>query len=750
MSVLIVTPDVVGPTKNGGIGTACFHYARTLANAGIRTSVLFTTEVRNGTEEQFKKDYAQRGIEFLTKSALSIDETRTYSRRSQGKLSRAIAEFLRVNDFSYILFQDWQANGFWTMRYKRMGLAFADKTLSVITHSPTAWQKQGMQTFGLNPLKEAALEWEEKETIAAADVLISPSGHMVQWMRDNNYQLPSRIEICPYTYEDKICKGRQDRADHSHLIFFGRLETRKGLHLLADSLRALQQKGKPLPRKISLLGKLSRLDTSADSCIAQLQTEVSGIDYRVETNFDHSAAIAYIARENGIVVIPSLLDNYPLTVIEAIANGFCFIASNVGGIPEMADPAVLFPPTVAGLTEKLLALNSIPFSELHHPHSFTMAREKWLAHVRSQIAPKRTAVNRCKSSTGAVSICIPFYHHDAYLPRLVDRFLQMRNPDLELVLVNDGTPETACPNFVRLKEELEPLGHVFHTQENAGAGAARNKAAELARHDRLIFFDSDNIPFPNLVNSLCSALQESGADSVAAPFLAVPPLTLEPSANDVQFAYLPSGGPLSLSLIENCLGDTCSIQRKSVFQSLGGFSTNRAYLDDWEYFIKLVGRGHRHLVYPEPLFYYTYDPDGRRSLYTQYKKMSQLWEGFAAIEKEKMAESLTVLAKQIFVSIHAAKQTDRKIVFDRFATVIIRIPVLLGLYRRLMFQDRAIVHDAVSQLARNHGLPQASISTLSQNLARPAVITTLLLHRLMFNHDKAKNKILREVKRSLQ
>ena len=129
-----------------------------------------------------------------------------------------------------------------------------------------------------------------------------------------------------------------------------------------------------------------------------------------------------------------------------------------------------------------------------------------------------------------MSICIPFYHHDAYLPRLVDRFLQMRNPDLELVLVNDGTPETACPNFVRLKGELEPLGHVFHTQENAGAGAARNKAAELARHERLIFFDSDNVPFPNLVDSLCRALQESGADSVAAPFLAVPHLTRAPIA----------------------------------------------------------------------------------------------------------------------------------------------------------------------------------------------------------------------------
>ena len=45
VGICIVTPDVVGPVKNGGIGTACYHFARVLAEGGRKVSVLFTGEV---------------------------------------------------------------------------------------------------------------------------------------------------------------------------------------------------------------------------------------------------------------------------------------------------------------------------------------------------------------------------------------------------------------------------------------------------------------------------------------------------------------------------------------------------------------------------------------------------------------------------------------------------------------------------------------------------------------------------------
>ena len=90
-------------------------------------------------------------------------------------------------------------------------------------------------------------------------------------------------------------------------------------------------------------------------------------------------------------MLPSILDNYPFTVIEAIANGFCFIASDAGGIPEMVNPAVCFPATVEGLQKKLDRLPQIDFAGLQHPYNPNSARRAWLAHIGDVIAEARAA-----------------------------------------------------------------------------------------------------------------------------------------------------------------------------------------------------------------------------------------------------------------------------------------------------------------------------------------------------------------------
>lgn len=149
MSVLIVTPDIVGPIKNGGIGTACFHYARSLANARIEISILFTGPIESSDITFWTDWYARQGIKLLTLHDLPKEEWKiTYGSRWHSERSYAILRFLCSNYFKYVLFQDWHANGFWTTRYKRLKLGLSDSTIGVIAHSPTEWQKEGMETFG--------------------------------------------------------------------------------------------------------------------------------------------------------------------------------------------------------------------------------------------------------------------------------------------------------------------------------------------------------------------------------------------------------------------------------------------------------------------------------------------------------------------------------------------------------------------------------------------------------------------------
>ena len=645
--IALITPDIVGPVKNGGIGTACFHYARTLANDGYRVDILFSGEVEEKARRYWTGWYAERQIVFLTLDDVPNANVTTYGLRWATARALRIMSFLRRRDYDYLIFQDWHANGFWTARARQLGAGFAATRIGLITHSPNQWQNAGMQSFGANPLDEAVLEWTEKETIAAVDVLVSPSQHMISWLRDKGYRLPNSIALCPYTFEDSRIRGNPETVDRDHLIFFGRLETRKGLHLLGGALRDLQHCNAWLPRKVSFLGKLAEVEgRSSTDYLSDLEVELGNIEFYIETDFDYVRAIDYIRASNGVVVIPSILDNYPLTVIESITNGFCFLSSDAGGIPEMVDPAVCFPPTVAGLRRKLEELPRLDFTRLSHRYDPASARATWLAHVEAAVTEARRPprVKILHEEVPPVSVCMPFYRHDRYLPRAVSGFLSMGLPQLQLVVIDDGTPAGERLNFDALRRELGPLGHVFRSQPNAGPGAARNTAASLASYDLLLFFDADNYPFPELVKCLWKAMACSGADSVGSPFVGVPPMTRRPLPEDVIMQYSPPGGPVALGLIENVVGDVCGLVRRSVFDTVGGFTQRHQAWEDWEFFLRVVASGFRHYIYPDPLFYYTYDPSGRNNQVKNYQNQLSLYSCLSQFPHEVACDVARIYA----------------------------------------------------------------------------------------------------------
>ena len=68
--VCIVTPDIVGPIKNGGIGTACYHFARLLVEAGRAVTVVNTIDLSPCRQAHWKNTYARMGIKFLALSEM--------------------------------------------------------------------------------------------------------------------------------------------------------------------------------------------------------------------------------------------------------------------------------------------------------------------------------------------------------------------------------------------------------------------------------------------------------------------------------------------------------------------------------------------------------------------------------------------------------------------------------------------------------------------------------------------------------
>jgi glycosyltransferase involved in cell wall biosynthesis len=79
-----------------------------------------------------------------------------------------------------------------------------------------------------------------------------------------------------------------------------------------------------------------------------------------------------------------------------------------------------------------------------------------------------------------VSVCIPFFEQHRHLAGLVAAFADQSYPDLEVVVVNDGSGPEASQEFDRVAAETRDARFRFLTTENRGPGAARNAAAEAA------------------------------------------------------------------------------------------------------------------------------------------------------------------------------------------------------------------------------------------------------------------------------
>nr|WP_218910374.1 glycosyltransferase family 2 protein [Nocardioides thalensis] len=111
-----------------------------------------------------------------------------------------------------------------------------------------------------------------------------------------------------------------------------------------------------------------------------------------------------------------------------------------------------------------------------------------------------------------VSVVVPAYDVAAYLPACLDSLLAQTHRNLEVVVVDDGSPDDSGA----IAEEYagrDPRVRVVHIV-NRGLGGARNEGLRHVRGDVIGFADSDDVVPPGAVAALVGQLRRTGADLV--------------------------------------------------------------------------------------------------------------------------------------------------------------------------------------------------------------------------------------------
>lgn len=109
-----------------------------------------------------------------------------------------------------------------------------------------------------------------------------------------------------------------------------------------------------------------------------------------------------------------------------------------------------------------------------------------------------------------VSVVVPMYRAEAHLAACVDSILGQTLRGLEVVLVDDGSPDR-CGEIAEKYAERDPRVKVVR-QANSGAARARNSGIEAATGAYVGFVDADDWVEPDMYERLCAAAQGAGAD----------------------------------------------------------------------------------------------------------------------------------------------------------------------------------------------------------------------------------------------
>jgi O-antigen biosynthesis protein len=630
--VCIATYEILGPSQGGGIGAAYFSLARALAIAGHEVTIMYLSGALSdqGKREHWRSHFRALGIEFVpllaTRGTIDVPRCMLTARDAHA--------WLRKQNFDVIHFPELQGHGYYSVVAKSQSLDFSHTTLCIGAHSPISWIREQNNEAPYSP-DELEMDFMERQCVALADVVISPSQYMLRWMQTRGWTLPvasyvqQNITPPELTAVASLAKRRSELQRPTEIVFFGKLEERKGLGLFCNALDRLA--GSDLSGiRVTFLGKEGRVSGLDAATYIRAHAEHWSFSCRVLTDYGHEAAMRFLLEDAGrIAIIPSLEDNLPNTVLECLAGNIPFLASAGGGIPELIAARdlgkVTFAPNVRELADRLTRALQDGVPVARPAIDAEENKQRWIdwhAALVSRYAERQSAETEFCVTPPAplVTVCLNYRGRPELLRQSLGSLRRQSWPRLEVIVSDCSTKGTdAHSEFDALSNDFRSKRWRIIRKSESQADDALSVAVDHARGEHVLFLDAADYLDYEAVATFVKVATCTDADILTC-FLAFFSGASEPTEESCLGRYPFLGAAILPGVFHNYFGSNVIFARRHALSRIGLFrEDSRPSCAHWEFLARAVLTGCQLQVIPRALAWCRIPDDSEPHVRIDYK-----------------------------------------------------------------------------------------------------------------------------------
>lgn len=210
-------------------------------------------------------------------------------------------------------------------------------------------------------------------------------------------------------------------------------------------------------------------------------------------------------------------------------------------------------------------------------------------------------------TTPLISIIVPIYNVELYLRRCLDSVLNQTYTNLEIILVDDGSPD-GCPQICDEYAVKDKRIIVIH-KENGGLSAARNAGLDICKGEYISFIDSDDWVSEKYIETLFNISTKENADIAIGEYISTSGNILK-EQNSIFTKAFSSKEALFRLFSKNNTTYTIScakLYKRELFSSLR-FPIGKYHEDEFTTYILFYNS--KKIVYTSEILYYYYQRAG--------------------------------------------------------------------------------------------------------------------------------------------